>query len=274
MYDLTVDGVAAFFQRRPSAQRLVRREPLVGSVDGYNSVFLVPHRPFLVSTLLLYAPSAPLTPVPPSYVDADGGVVILPSAPSERPTYDCTAVPITLAQTAAYVFAGFQLMEMNWSRGLQLSSSSLTFVPAQVTDPHQYVVQVNTNGTMQDPVCGPYTFATSLLQQAFLAQCIELSYLDAQMQESALGDLDISERVGGIRVNASKRATNLRDARVQLQETFLKAWRAAEDEYYPNGEHYIDGLRVQHTLEYEGIYHWQRQPNGVLYPLGTIMRTF
>ena len=256
MYDLAVDGVNDFYVRRPGAQRLVRLEPLIGIADGVNTVFRTAHAPFLASSLKIYPPNS-LTSGTPSYVDADGGVVQLSAAPSVPQVASYTAVPLAAKQVVYIAWAGMQLMEALWSRGFRPSSNGATYIPATPDDDHIYVVLVNTDDTIADPVCGSLTFSTSFSQKNFLNRCIEMAYADALASDAAASDLDVRERAGGIAINATRRTKNIVDARSLAYDELIKSWYAAMDEYYPNGDHYGQYSEPPHTLEYQEIWHWQ-----------------
>lgn len=260
MFDLVTSGVEAFFDRRPDAKKLVRREPLVGVVDGTNRVFLIPHAPILYASALFRSVADPLTSLAYTSLDADGGEVILAVAPTGQVTYSATAVPVTVAQATLYAWAGFQLMERLWSRDFRLSSNASVYAQAVSSDSHIYVCTVD-GTTPSDPVCGSLTFSTSPLELAFYGLCVEMAYLDSLMTGSAMRDLDIRERAGGIAVNAIRRPENLLKVRQAMQEDLLRAWRAAMDEYYPDGDHYIDMVDVIHTTYYDQNMHWQDGEN-------------
>lgn len=268
MYDLAVDGVTDFYLRRPGGQRLVRLQPLVGVADGTNKVFQVANPPLLEASLHVYAPNT-LIDLAVTTIDADGGVVQLYAAPTMVPKASYTAVPVTTTQIKYFAWAGYQLMEALWSRGLMLSSNNAAYVQASPSDTHIYVVNLSTDGaTVQDPVSGANpdgtarTFSTSQAQRNFLARCIEMAYIDSLMNEAAAGDLDIRERAGGIAINAARRPANLLAARSEFWTELMRSLYAAMDEYYPGGDHYGAYVEPPHSTEYEAIWRWQATDTG------------
>lgn len=263
-YDLATDGVKAFYQRRPGAQRLVRREPLSGLVDGTNRDFVTPHHPFLYDTFRAYLYGVQLDPGAFAAIDADGGVVQFNTAPLVQPLADYTAVPLTRRQAIYLAWAGFDLMESLWARGFALSSSDTAYVAATPDDDHAYVV--TSPSVFTDPPCGSLTFSTSRLQQALLARCIEAAYLDLLAYESAAGDLDIRERIGGIAISSSQRPKNLLAMKEQVGKDLVRALYAAMEEYYPDGEQYADYVARVHTNEYRDIWQWQTRTDATITP--------
>jgi hypothetical protein len=264
MYDLFVAGVNAFFERRPGAKRLVRREPLSGLADGSNTVFLTAHHPFLYSTFAAYLYNAAQPAGAFSAIDADGGVVQFNAAPLVQPVADYTVVPLTNRQIIYFTMAGFDWLETLWQRGFALSSSAAAYVRATADDDHAYIV--TSPGTFTDPTCGSLYFSTSKIQQALLSRCIEMAYLDALAYEAAAVDINIRERLGGISIDASARPKNLLAMKNAVMMDVRRTLYAAMDEYYPNGEHYADKLTPTHTDEYNNIWHWQSDADGTIFP--------
>ncbi len=267
MYDLCVDGVFAFYQRRPGTKKLVRREPLVGIVDGVNTIFLTSHKPFLYDTLAVYTAS-PFIPASVYSADADGGVIRLALAPAGQAVADYTAVPLTNRQIIYFAWAGFDLMQSLWSRDLRLSSDANAYSAASADDTHIYICSV-TDNVPTDPVAGSLTFSTSTRQKALLARCIEFAFLDAAMQDAALSDVAVRERFGGIAIDPTRRTKNLVDAKAAQWEDLLRALYAAQDEAYgDNGDQYVVDIDVPHTRDYEWNWQWQ-YGNNLLFPLGS-----
>ena len=258
MYDLVVDGALDFYARRVGGKKQLRREPLSGVVDGSNKVFLSPLFPLLATSIAAYENTT--LKVSPAYsVDADLGVFTWYAAPSVQPTIDAIAVPLTTAQVTLFAWAGFHLMEALWFRNYLLSSSNSAYAMATYSDTHIYVVQgpLKTGEAVIDPVCGSMTFSTSQLQRGVLSRSIELAYLDAMVHESSLSDVDFSERVGGARVSASRRPSNLKTARDLAYDELINAIYAAMGEEDTTLEHFGMGTLPPHTDEYDQIWHWQ-----------------
>lgn len=266
MYDLCVDGVFAFYQRRPGTKKLVRREPLVGNPDGVNTIFLTSHKPFLYDSLVVYAAS-PFTPATIYSADADGGVIRLAQAPVGQVVADYTAVPLTNRQIIYFAWAGFDLMQSLWSRDLRLSNDDDSYVAAGADDAHIYICSV-TDDVPTDPVVGSLTFSTSIRQKALLARCIEFAFLDAAMQDAALSDVAIRERFGGIAIDPTRRTKNMLDAKAAQWEDLLRALHTAQDEAFgDSGDQYVTDVEVPHTRDYEWNWQWQ-YGNNLLFPLG------
>jgi hypothetical protein len=151
-----------------------------------------------------------------------------------------------------------------WQRGFALSFSDIAYIRATSEDDHAYIATSPTNLT--DPVCGDLTFSTSKTQQALLARCIELAYLDSLAYEASATDIAIRERAGGIALDPTKRPANLLAMKAEVLMDVRRTLYAAMDEYYPNGEHYSANLNPPHTTEYEDIWHWQSGSDGTVYP--------
>lgn len=261
MYDLCVDGVMAWYQRRPSSKRLVRREPLVGVVNGTNTIFLTSHRPFLYESLAIYTADAPFVPATVYSADADGGVIRLSYAPDVQAVADYTAVPLSTRQVIYFAWAGFDLMQALWPRDLRLSNDETQYLAASPDDTHIYICSASGDGLPTDPVTGSLTLATSARQRAFLARCIEYAFLEAASVDAALADVAIRERFGGIAVDPTRRTRNILDAKKDLWEDLLRALLSAQDEVYPDGEQYVADVNVQHTEFYEKVFQWQYGDN-------------
>ena len=258
MYNLVTDGVRDFYARRPGAKRLVRREPLSGLADGVNVLFFTPSAPWLEDTLRIYVGNDMYGAGDLQLCDADGGLVQFYDAPATQPLADYTAIPLTTQQVIYYAWAGFELMESLWPRGLMLSVQSDTYSPATYESATIYLVgPTRLSGPVADPVCGSLTFSTSRLQRALLAHCIEMAYLDAMLYEASLTDVNFSERVGGARVDALGRPKNIATARQVAWQSLRNAVLAAMDEAQPNGEHYGLNTVPQHTAEYEQVWQWK-----------------
>lgn len=245
-----------FYTRRPSAKRLVRREPLVGMADGSNVIFLTSQKPFLYDSLIVYAANLPLTPLTITNWDADGGVVQMYVAPTVGLTADYTAVPLTARQVIYIAWTGFELMQALWSRDLRLSSSNSTYVAASADDAHIYICSV-TDNVPTDPVTGSLTLSTSPRQKALLARCIEYAFLDAATQDAALSDIAIRERLGGIAIDPTRRTRNLVEAKQALWDELQHALRSAQDEVLSDGSQYVTDIVVPHTDEYKDVWQWQ-----------------
>ena len=249
MYDLAVDGVRAFYQRRPGALKFVRREPLVGAVDGSNTIFLLSQPPALQDTLILYGANDPLTPLQTTLLDADGGVVQLYNAPTNAVTADYTAVPLYTKQVVYVVLAGFQLMESLWQRGLEISADDETFVQAGQDDAHLYIV--TRDGTaVADPVCGDLTFNTAFQQRSLLARCIEMAFLGAMASEAALSDVSIRERLGGVAIDPTKRTLNILAARKDAWAELCRALESAQEQFYGEAGFNAELAEMPSTVEY------------------------
>lgn len=257
MYDLTVDGQAAFYQRRPTAKRLIRREPLVGAVNGANTIFLTPHRPFLYDSLVVYTADSPFDGVTLYSADQSGGVVRLAAAPTSQPVADYTAVPLEWLQVNAIAWSGFDLMQALWARNYRLSSDPSTYSPADPDAAHIYIVDVNDDNTVFDPPAGGLTFSTSYVQKGFLARCIEVAFLDIAMTDAALADVVIRERLGGIAIDPSRRTKNLVDARAEQWNELLRALQLAQEEALGD-EAYVASVKPIHTEEYVQVWQWQK----------------
>lgn len=274
MYDLASDGVNDFFSRRVSAKRGYRRVPLIGIVDGTNRVFLVPHHPILSTDFDLYL-GADLEAAAHYTLDADKGVVTFGSAyaPSTQPTADYTAIAASTLQITYFAYAGFGLMEDLAPRGFQLSSSDTVYTPALPDDTYQYVTDadVAVGDVPTDPTTGTVVFSQSRAQREFLARCIELAYIDAMGVDASLSDLDVAERVGGTRINASHRSSNIALMRKTAYQNVMRALYAALDEWYTDGRHYGSFVEPSHSDLYEQVYHWQLRDSGdgrsILFPM-------
>jgi hypothetical protein len=258
LYDLAVDGVNDFYARRPGATRLVRRESLVGDMDGANIVFLTSQRPFLEDSLELYYRNT-TTAVTPASVDADGGVIILPNAPNAPITGDYTVVPMTRQQVVNVAWAGYELMQFLWTRAFALSSSSAVYLRAVLDDAHIYIV-TNDGGAVSDPVIGDSTFYESQLQRSLLSWCIEYAYLDSLTSEAAASDIMIRERAGGVSIDPSRRPTNLVEAKRVVWDQLLRALNAAMDaDPAAAGLQYGEAVTMPHTQDYLENWRWQDQ---------------
>lgn len=253
LYDICVDGINAFYARRPSAQQLVRREPLIGATDGANTLFLTAHKPLLYDSVAVYASNNPWTPVPLLRLDADGGVIGLATPTLSAITADYTRIPLPASKIAQVALAGFDLMQSLWARDFSLSSDNTTYTQAVGSEPHLYIVS---GTTVDDPTCGTLTFSASAKQRGLLARCIDVAFLDMALADAALMDVVIRERMGGISVDPSRRAQNLALAREALWGELTRALFAAQEEV--GGENMgIASVAPVHTVEYERVYHWQ-----------------
>ncbi|MBI5305513.1 MAG: hypothetical protein HY868_25515 [Chloroflexi bacterium] len=269
MYDLARDGVDDFYARRPGAQRLVRREPLSGIVDGANKTFIAQHPTWLLSSLKVYVgdtvyTSADLT------CDPDGGVIQFPTAPTVQPLADYTVVPLTKQQIVYFVWAGFDLMEVLWTRGFSLSKNNLLYEPATYTDASIYICQRAQDGTVVDPTIGAVKFSESHPQKMVIAQCTELAYMDSLFSEAAASDISYRERITGIALDSSLRPRNLKLAREVLFASVRNAIYAAMEEAGDIGQFSAQTL-PPHSADYEAFWHWQKDsPYGGLTVPGTL----
>lgn len=257
MYDLKVDGITAFIQRRPEAQRQMRRQPLIGLV-GSNKEFMFPTFPVLSTSVKVYVANALVLPA--NYtLDADMGVVLFNTAPSAQPTADCVAMALSNQQIAYYAWAGFSLMESMWTRNYLLTSSNTAFAFASPTSDHIYVCQgpVSTGGVVTDPSAGQLTFSTSQLQREWMARCMEMAYLDSMQAQAALSDVNVRERMGGIQIQTDHRSQSIGQAKERLWRELWDAMYAALDEWDPSMAHYGGAVDAPHSTMYQQQWQWQ-----------------
>jgi hypothetical protein len=245
----------------------MRRQPLSGLVDGSTLIFLLPMYPAL-QTINVYLGTTLVDSSAYAFYQ-DSGVVQFGVAPTVQPTADYTAIQLTNQQIIYYLWAGFQFMESLHKRGLALSSSNSAYAMASPTSTHIYVCQgpLAAGALPSDPLAGNLVFSTSQLQRGWLEKCAEFAYLDSMMVESALGDVDVTQRVGGIRIATAHRSSNIREAKKTLLEEVVVAMYAALDEIDPTGAHYGQAAAQIHTSYYANTWNWQNR-SGILIPDG------
>jgi hypothetical protein len=246
--------------------RFMRRQPAAGLVDNTTRLFVLPMYPCLQS-ITLYVNDAVVSSGYTFYRDT--GTIEFMVAPSAQPVADYTAIQLTNAQITYYLWAGFQLMEALWSRKYLLSSSSMAYAMALPTDTAIYLCQgpLATGGTPSDPITGDKTFSTSPLQRAWLERCAEIAYLDSMAVESALSDVNVRERIGGVAITTEHRSRNIQDARKLLWDQMIQAMYAALDEYDSAGAHYGANATQIRSDYYDNVWDWQNN-NGVMVPTG------
>jgi len=269
VYDIVTNGIADFLARRPGLSRAMRRQPLAGLVDGSNKIFLCPLYPILSTGLKVYLDTTLQTLTTHYTVDTASGTITFVSAPSVQPTADYTAIQLSDQQIVYYTWAGAMLMEALWSRKYALSSSNTAYAFASPTDAHIYLCQgpLAAGAVPVDPVIGTLTFSTSQVQRGWLSRCAELAYVDSMMVESALSDINVRERVGGVAITTDHRSANIRQAREALWNEVVSAMYAALDEFDSTGAHYGKIATPMHTEYYTDNWNWQNN-SGILVPSG------
>lgn len=267
MYNLAVQGIAGLLARRVGLSRFMRRQPMGGLVNASNVVFTLPQYPCL-STISVYSGSNLVSAASYNFY-SDTGVVQFYNAPSAQPTADYTCIQLTNQQLVYYVLAGFALMESMYSRGFLLSNSPTAYAMASPTDSAIYICQgpLATGGLPTDPVTGNTTFSASPIQRSWLERCAEYAYMDGMSLDAALSDVDVSERVGGVRINTSHRAPNIVRAKESMLSELYSAMYSALDETFSDGRHYGKVAAQQHSSYYNDIFQWQNN-NGTLVPTG------
>ena len=258
MYDLVSDAFDDYYARRVGGKRKLRREPLSGILDGANVVFMAPLFPILASPKV-YLGTTLLTVTTDYSVDTDSGVFTFVNPPNVQPSADITVVPLTSSEIALYAWAGFNLMEAEWHRGYLLSSSSSVYAMAAYDSSHIYVVDggVITGQAVSDPVTGASTFSASQTQRQVIARCTELAYLDSLLYEASLSDVDFAERVGGARVNASRRPTNIKQSRDVAMKQVEDSIMAAMMESDPSLTFLGARRSAPRSTEYSAIWAWE-----------------
>ena len=247
--------------------RFTRRQPLAGIVDGSNKVFLCPTYPVLAAGFVLYLGATVQTLTTQYTLDTSSGVVTFGTAPAVQPTADYTAIQLSQTQMNYYNWAGFNLMESLWARKYMLSSSATSFTFASPTDTNMYVCQgpVSSGAVPTDPLAGSLTFSTSQAQRGWLERCAEFAYLDSMSSEAALSDVDVTERVGGIRIATSHRSQNIVKAKQEMWCELLSSMYSALDEWDSSGAHYGSAAAQIHSNYYTQTWNWQNN-NGILAP--------
>jgi hypothetical protein len=204
-------------------------------------------------------------------LDTNTGRVTFLSAPTVQPIADYTAIQIPTQQIVNYCWAGFMIAQSLYSRNFVLSKSETAYAPAAPTDTKILVCQgpVSTGEVPVDPLCGTQRFSVSILQKAFLDHCSEYAYLDSMSVEAALSDVDITERVGGIKIQTSHRAQNIMRVKQTLWDSLISSMYSALDEWDPSGRHYGGNAAEIRTQFYTTTLNWQSN-QGLLAPVGFV----
>lgn len=255
MYDLTADGITAFYQRQSGAQRFYRRAPLSGIVDGSNKIFLLPLYPVL-APIALYLGATLQTLTTQYTLDATTGTVTFVTAPTVQPVANYTSVQLSNQQIVYFAWAGFDLMEGMYSRGYYLSSNSTTYAQAVPTSTNIYICTLN-GTTPVDPAAGTLNFSTSRLQRAWFERCMEFTYLDSMSSNAALSDVNVRERVGGIAISTDHRTKNILSAKKSLWDSLISAIYSALDESEVTNDRYAASGIMPHSDFYESTIQWQ-----------------
>jgi len=152
------------------------RDPLSGIVDGVNQYFYANYPPILSSgSIGVYTSgSAPLA-TSEWTVDYESGLFTLNTAPSVQPsaTYQFAKYPDLVIKSI--LVAGFDKMEMLWTRGLYLSETTGAGV-VPITESSAYAYVTNSSGSEPMNNAG-VSFSASRAQIGFYVSCAQLAFI-------------------------------------------------------------------------------------------------
>jgi len=187
-------------------ERAVVREPLEGLFDGSNMVFYTAERPISSTGITVYDNTGTEYSSGSYTVDSYefGTVRFTVTAPTALYYISYTAQNLTDDQLDGVVRNGFDKMEQEYNRNWYITSDSISSSATVVTDPD---------------VGGSLTFSVSRLNVSFYLLCCQWALVLALGQFAAANYFQYREgRSGGVRVDRSKNAGQLRDELGDLQK--------------------------------------------------------
>lgn len=248
-FDLAVSGIVGFtrtgtvFVRRP-----ISRDPLGGIVDGANRVYHTNFYPVLTSGSLRVYDGNDLVA---GSADYDTGEITLDHPPVNQPLASYTFSPFTALQTLQFVIAGFDEMELRWSRGYKLVDSGGN----SADETSDAILVADSSGA--DPVCGTRVFSASRVQIAFLMLCTEYRYYLSGGGDAAFSDFAVRETLRGMMVDKSKRPGNLQAQIAILEKRLEAALFVAQEDFFPDGGGYGSAIYDPVTVDYARNFEWQ-----------------
>ena len=178
-------------QRLPWTLRKVEREPLVGLVDGSNTIFHLAHPPAVSGSVTVYDYSGNV--LTPSSIDYESGRVVLASAPTQPCTASYQHTALTDGQWDGILRQGFDLMETLLPRGYYLvDSGGETYVSSDAS-------------SVVDPVIAGSTFSALPRQTELFLNCALVVYYESRLGEAAEAALSLREsQTGGLQIDRSR----------------------------------------------------------------------
>lgn len=189
----------AWFRTQPWFTSRAVGDPLAGLYDGVNKVFKAQAYPVVSNGASVYInTSSGITGVTGAW-NYDSGRFTAGSPPLSQPYADYQAQVMTDGEFTSYFRRGFDEMQVRYRR-TALHLESVTGALA-VTD-----------GAAQDPVVGGEYFSESPIQTDYLLACVELAIYRGLAVSATSDSLAYrEERVGGLSIDASRRARDYND---------------------------------------------------------------
>ena len=262
MYNLKSNGVtdlARFTQLLDL--RKITHDPLIGPVDGSNTVFQANFTPLNASGS---------TAVFVSGVTQNGysvafetGEFALASAPSTQPYANYTFSSLTTENLTRILMLGFDEMEQRWPRKLRLSGSDSTFVQADETFTSLYIVSTD-GSTVADPYSSGVYLSTSVSQIALFMKCCQYAYLSQQQLDVAIGTMSYKEP-GGLSVSNEKRVDALEKVLSRVERELNRALVVAQSEWLANTGDSAALIAPIHSKDYDANFDWHYPPRSTPY---------
>lgn len=212
---IDVDRLVRLFNKQQRAH-----EPMSGLVDGSNVYFYAQYTPILSSgSVGVYTSGSDPLASTAYILDYDAGLVVFNSAPAVQPTISYQTARYSDMIIRSLLIAGFDEMELRWSRGLCISET-LGYLTL-ITEYSSAAYITDSSGSAPYSVNG-VPFENSRVQIGFYSKCVQLAYIKSLLPESALFGYLWAES-GGLRVDKSMTSKNLKLAIDALEKDLEKA---------------------------------------------------
>ena len=186
----------------PWVAKSVDGELVEGYFDGINTHFRVASPPIADTTKLVISDPAGVVTYTASGINGDTGAFTVSPAP---------ASPVQAAYTTS-VFSGAQLTWLA-RKGLDEMESRWRRNYSYVADDGDFALSSDRTTPTDPAIAGDTTFSESRVQVEFYHACCELVLLRYAAQDAAVNSISYrEERVGGLSVDASRRARDMQDA--------------------------------------------------------------
>lgn len=246
MFDLAVEGVTRLRRLAPFSEKSVAWEALAGLVDGINTYFRVRRPPVKDDSLTVYVSGSTA-----SHTLTDPNLVTLSSPPVAQPYANYIHQPLTTRQAKQLLMDGVTELEMRWSRGLRLSSSSASYAAATEDDSHIYVVGASSVADPSDDV----NLSDREAQKGVIVQCAYYVYRLSELISAARNAVSVRGTAGGMTLDRRAIPTALLQAMARLEMRLDKQINDAAIEW--TGGSSLGGyIAALHTRDYYNEYEW------------------
>ncbi|MFA5937412.1 MAG: hypothetical protein WC822_06080 [Candidatus Paceibacterota bacterium] len=248
-YTLT-DAVTDLKAQVTWLSKTVSREPLIGLVDGENTLFRLPYIPALSGSVVLYKPNGTAYTLTTDYaINHDTGEITFVLAPDDVVSSTYTAMAGTTTVLENLAKEGFDKMQECYPRALYLvASGGETYFSSDAT-------------TVVEPTLGGLLFSQNRVQLRFFHLCMRYALYQRIYEESASFDGVTREsgRLVGLQIDQSRRPQNLDKLIERLDKTLATiAATAAQND---GGD--ASGMFVPGAKSDDNYYNWDWWENSL-----------